>query len=84
MLEQNNTMQTRVEELMKTKIQPQIQMDGGDIELVKVDETSGTVSVRLGGACIGCPLSSVTLMLGVERELLENIPEFTNLEILED
>ena len=69
---------------MKDKIRPQIQLDGGDIELVEVDETSGTVTVQLGGACVGCPLSSITLTLGVERELLENIPDFNHLEVLED
>ncbi len=78
------SMKKKVEKLMKNKIRPQIQMDGGDIKLVDVDEVGGVVSVRLGGACIGCPLSSVTLTLGVERELLENIPEFNHLEVLED
>ena len=78
------TMKSKVEKLIKNKIRPQIQLDGGDIKLVEVDEISGTVTVQLGGACVGCPLSSITLTLGVERELLENIPEFNHLEVLED
>jgi Fe-S cluster biogenesis protein NfuA len=55
-------------------IRPAIQGDGGDIELVSVDAT-GTVAVRLHGACVGCPSSLMTLSLGVERNLKDRIPE---------
>jgi Fe-S cluster biogenesis protein NfuA len=55
------------------EIQPQIQADGGDIELVAVE--NGTVSVRLKGACSGCPMSALTLKQGVERLLKERVPE---------
>ncbi|UCE59294.1 MAG: NifU family protein [Phycisphaerales bacterium] len=52
------------------------QSDGGDIELVDVG-TDGVVTVRLHGACIGCPSSAVTLRLGIERNLKDQIPEVT-------
>lgn len=57
-------------------IRPNLQMDGGDIELVDVDE-EGAVSVRLQGACSGCPLSQMTLANGVERILKERVPGVT-------
>ena len=81
--DKNQTIKEKVEQLMDKKIRPSIQMDGGDIELIDVDESTGVVTVRLAGACVGCPLASVTLSLGVERELLENIPEFSHLEVLD-
>jgi Fe-S cluster biogenesis protein NfuA len=55
------------------KIRPALVADGGDIELVDVKE--GVVSVRLVGACAGCPMSQMTLKNGVERALKESIPD---------
>ena len=57
-------------------IRPMVQADGGDIELVQVD-TDGVVHVRLQGACVGCPSASVTLAMGIERNLKNQIPEVT-------
>ena len=58
------------------KIRPQLQMDGGDVELVGIDP-DGVVKVRLKGACGGCPMSQMTLALVIERTLKEEIPEIT-------
>ena len=55
-------------------IRPAIQADGGDIQLIDVDE-NGVVRVRLHGACVGCPSSTVTLTLGIERNLKDKVPE---------
>lgn len=55
-------------------IRPLLQADGGDIELVDVDESTGTVSVRLQGACRGCPSAAMTLTMGVERHLRQKVP----------
>ena len=55
-------------------IRPSLQADGGDVELVDVSE-DGTVSVKLKGACDGCPMAAMTLAHGVERMLKEQIPE---------
>ncbi len=55
------------------KIRPQLQMDGGDVELVEVKD--GTVKVRLTGACGSCPMSTMTLKMGVEKILKQEIPE---------
>lgn len=66
-------MKEKVEELIN-KIRPNLQADGGDIELVEVSE-DGVVKVRLQGACHGCPSAAMTLKMGVERLLKTNIPE---------
>ena len=55
------------------EIRPHIQADGGDIELVNVDEKKGIVKVRLKGACVGCPMAQVTLAEGVGRNLKEKV-----------
>jgi len=58
------------------RLRPMLRRDGGDIELLGVRE-NGVVEVRLLGACIGCPSSSMTLALGIERNLKELVPEVT-------
>jgi Fe-S cluster biogenesis protein NfuA len=55
-------------------IRPAIQSDGGDVELVGVT-ADGVVEIRLHGACVGCPSSTVTLQMGIERNLKEHVPE---------
>jgi len=60
------------------KIKPMLQADGGDVELVEVE--NGTVKVRLKGACSGCPMSQMTLKNGIERFLKEEIPEIESVE----
>jgi Fe-S cluster biogenesis protein NfuA len=56
------------------KIRPALQADGGDIELVNVEE-DGIVQVRLTGACGGCPMSQMTLKMGVEKTLKQIVPQ---------
>ncbi|MCJ7664960.1 MAG: NifU family protein [Desulfobacterales bacterium] len=60
------------------KIRPTLQADGGDVELV--DVTDGVVKVKLTGACGTCPMSTMTLKMGVERILKEQIPEIKRVE----
>lgn len=55
------------------KLRPMLQRDGGDIELV--DVVDGVVKVRLTGACGSCPMSMMTLKMGVENALKKEIPE---------
>ncbi len=54
------------------KIRPYLHRDGGDIEVVNIEE--GIVYVKMLGACVGCPLIDVTLKDGIEQMLLENVP----------
>jgi Fe-S cluster biogenesis protein NfuA len=56
------------------QIRPGLQMDGGDVELIAVED-DGTVKVKLVGACAGCPMSQMTLQMGIENTLKEQIPE---------
>lgn len=56
------------------QIRPGLQADGGDVELVEVGE-DGVVKVRLTGACRGCPMSQMTLKMGIEKFLKKEIPE---------
>lgn len=55
-------------------IRPAIQADGGDVELLGYDETSGVVEVRLMGACESCPISMMTLKEGIERRVKSVVP----------
>lgn len=60
-------------------VRPSLQADGGDCELVGVDE-NGVVSLELTGACAGCSLSDVTLSQGIERVLKDNVPGVTRVK----
>ncbi len=64
-------------EYVMNRIRPQIQADGGDIDITEVDDENGIVYVALRGACVDCPLSALTLSEGVERVLVEHVPGVT-------
>ncbi len=72
-------MEEQVKKVLE-KIRPSLQADGGDVELVSVDIESGIVTVRLQGACAGCPMSQMTLRNGIERILKQQIPEVKAVE----
>jgi Fe-S cluster biogenesis protein NfuA len=61
------------------KIRPALQRDGGDVELVEVTD-NGVVKVRLKGACGGCPMSQMTLKMGIEKVVKQAVPEITSVE----
>ncbi|MFH1663006.1 MAG: NifU family protein [Chloroflexota bacterium] len=65
-------MQEKVEEVLNT-IRPALVRDGGNVELVEVND--GTVKVKLTGACSGCAMATMTLKMGIERILKQEIPE---------
>ena len=67
---------TKIKETLD-EIRPQLQADGGDLELVSIEE-DGTVKVKLKGACAGCPGAAMTLRFGVERLLKEAVPTVTS------
>lgn len=62
-------------------IRPAIQMDGGDVELVDLGD-DGTVYIAMQGHCVGCPMSQMTLQMGIERTLKGHIPEVTRVVAL--
>ncbi|MCK9172123.1 NifU family protein [Desulfuromonas thiophila] len=56
------------------EVRPTMLADGGNVELVEVTD-DGIVRVRLMGACGSCPMATVTLKMGIERVLLERVPQ---------
>ncbi|HNZ37293.1 MAG TPA: NifU family protein [Candidatus Marinimicrobia bacterium] len=71
-------MKEKVEEVIES-IRPMLMADGGNVELVEVTK-DGVVKLRLTGACGGCPMSTYTLRMGIERRLKEAIPEIKSVE----
>ena len=65
-------MREKVEETLN-QIRWRLQADGGDVQLVSVDD--GVVKVKLTGACFGCPMATLTLKSVIERILKEKVPE---------
>ncbi len=55
------------------ELRPSLQADGGDVELVDVDEKTGVVKLKLRGACVGCPMSTITLQEGIGRALKNKV-----------
>lgn len=71
-------MKEKVEKALEG-IRPMLQADGGNVELIEVTD-EGVVKVKLTGACGGCPMSTYTLKLGIEKRLKEEIPEIKSVE----
>jgi Fe-S cluster biogenesis protein NfuA len=72
-----DSIEKRVQEALD-EIRPQIQADGGDVELIAVEKQ--TVKVRLTGHCAGCPMAAMTLKNGVEALIKKRIPEIQKVE----
>jgi Fe-S cluster biogenesis protein NfuA len=60
-------------------IRPAVQSDGGDLELVDITP-EGVVQIRLHGACVGCPSSTMTLQVGIERNLKAHVPQVRSVQ----
>ncbi len=73
----SETFQKKVQKALD-EIRPNIQADGGDIELVAAEK--GIVKVRLQGHCVGCPMSALTLKQGIEAHLKRVVPEVVKVE----
>ena len=71
------TIEDRVQKAIQ-ELRPNLQADGGDIELLGVEK--GVVKVKLKGACAGCPMSTMTIQWGVENFLKKRIPEIVKVE----
>lgn len=64
-----------IKELLETRIRPAVREDGGDIVFRSWDADTGTVTLKMAGACSGCPSSAVTLKSGIENMLMHYVPE---------
>ena len=73
-----STLIERVEAALE-KVRPSLKADGGDVQLVGVDD-EGVVKVKMTGACGGCPMSQMTLKMGIEKILKQNVPEIKSVE----
>lgn len=78
---EENVLKTKVEEVLQ-QIRPSLQADGGDVELVEI-AADGIVKVKLTGACFGCPMSQMTLKMGIEKLIKEKIPEIKTVETVQ-
>jgi Fe-S cluster biogenesis protein NfuA len=74
----SESLRDRVERIINL-IRPAVQSDGGDLELISVND-DGVVQVRFHGACVGCPSSTMTLQAGIEKNLRQHIPEVTRVQ----
>jgi Fe-S cluster biogenesis protein NfuA len=79
--EPGSTLQDRVARVINL-IRPAVQADGGDVELVSISPDN-VVNIRLHGACVGCPSSTITLQMGIERNLKEHVPEVNSVRAIE-
>jgi len=79
----SSEMLTQEVECVLEQLRQGIKMHGGDVELVSVDVEKGKVTVRLHGACAGCPYSDMTLKTGIEETLHSLIPEITEVVAVE-
>ncbi len=61
------------------KVRPALQADGGDVQFIDIDD-EGVVKVKLTGACGGCPMSQMTLKMGIEKVLKQDVPEVNRVE----
>ena len=68
----------KIQEIIESQVRPALQSDGGDIELIDVED--GIVKVRLVGACAHCPSSALTLYQGVEKMLMDLVPGVKGIE----
>ncbi len=71
-------MKDQIEHIITKEIAPNLQADGGNIELIDVKD--GVVKVKLTGSCAGCPMSKMTLQWGVERVLKQKVPGVVRVE----
>lgn len=69
-----NLMADKIERALD-KIRPALRMDGGEVEFIEFDQDTGIVSLRMVGACGGCPMSTLTLKMGIERAIRQEVPE---------
>ncbi len=70
----SHSVEAQIEAVLE-QIRPALRMDGGGIEFVKFDAQTGAVHVKMQGACVGCPMSEITLKMGIEAALHDALPQ---------
>ncbi|KAK2080029.1 NifU-like protein 4, mitochondrial [Prototheca wickerhamii] len=79
-LEDDDEIVAMIKELLETRIRPAVQEDGGDVSFKGFDPDSGIVTLKMLGACSGCPSSALTLKGGIENMLRHYVPEVKGVE----
>jgi Fe-S cluster biogenesis protein NfuA len=72
--EEKSKIEQQIEHSLE-KVRPYLHSEGGDVEFVAFDDKTGIVQVRLQGACSHCAISTVTLKMGIEQSVMEDVPE---------
>lgn len=70
----NESIEQQIEKVLE-QVRPALRMDGGGIDFISFNPDTGVVQVRMQGACVGCPMSEITLKMGVEAALCDALPE---------
>ena len=81
MSDAENSLTKQVENVL-AEVRKMIKRDGGDLELVSVDEKSGLVKVRFRGACVGCPSAAITFQNAIEKTLKQQVPDVQSVELV--
>ena len=81
MADAENSLNSKVQTVLN-EVRKMIQRDGGDLELVNVDEDTGQVQVRFRGACVGCPSAAITFQNAIEQTLKQQVPEIKAVELV--
>jgi len=71
-------LKSRVEKVLQSEVAPALEINGASLEVLAVED--GVVRLRLNGACAGCPATIMSLIMGIEQELRQRIPEIEYLE----
>ncbi|MCW2924223.1 MAG: Nitrogen-fixing NifU domain protein [Thermoleophilia bacterium] len=82
LIETSGPLFDRVEEALE-RVRPHIQADGGDVRLVEIEDSSIAI-VQLSGACVGCPMSEITIRHGIEATLRVLVPEIMGVDVMPD
>lgn len=75
-------MEEKIKKFLDKKIKPMLEFHGGDVEFV--DFQKGVLKVKLKGACVGCPMSEMTLKQGIEKQIQGKIPEVKKVEAIKE
>ena len=81
LMSEDQSLSSEVEQVLD-QVRKMIQRDGGDLQLVSVDEAEGSVKVRFKGACVGCPSAAITFQNAIERTLKQSLPAVQSVELV--
>ena len=76
------SLEERIQQVLDS-YRPTLYVDGGDVELIKIDD-DGIAHIKMLGACIDCPISLLTMKLGIQRLLKEHFPEVKGINAITD